>query len=239
MHQPVKHQRAELLHNNGRSAGIVRHMCHFAKGMVRSDERADCNFSGHHASSRKQKRAGLSRGAAPFEDRARVTLPETATADETLPSVDGGADPAVDAAGERHQHIGVRLTVLGRLLRNDFDRQVAHLEVTRSQWAMIAVVSRVPGATQRTIAEALEMSEASAGRLIDRLCADGLLERRDRRDDRRARAVHLTPAAEPLLHTLAKIARSSEQRMFKGFDQDELLQLGNYLDRLHDNLRRG
>ena len=69
-----------------------------------------------------------------------------------------------------------------------FDREVAGLHVTRSQWTMIAVVARSPGATQRTIAEALEMSEASAGRLIDRLCADGLLERHERYDDRRARA---------------------------------------------------
>lgn len=88
-----------------------------------------------------------------------------------------------DSAHEARRHIGLRFTIIARLLRNNFDRQVVNLNVTRSQWAMIAVVSRVPGATQRTIAEALEMSEASAGRLIDRLCADGLLERRDRRDD--------------------------------------------------------
>lgn len=104
---------------------------------------------------------------------------------------------------------------------------------------MIAVVSRVPGATQRTIAEALDMTEASAGRLIDRLCADGLLERRDRRDDRRARAVYLTPAAEPLLATLALIARDNEQRMFKGFSTEEVDALGGYLARIYDNVSRG
>ncbi|MET1756731.1 MarR family transcriptional regulator [Novosphingobium sp. RD2P27] len=129
--------------------------------------------------------------------------------------------------------------MLARLLRNNFDREVVSLNVTRSQWAMIAVVSRAPGATQRTIAEALEMSEASAGRLIDRLCAEGLLERRDRADDRRARAVYLTPAAEPLLEKLASIARASEQRMFKGFSDEDLAALGNYLDRIYDNVSRG
>jgi MarR family transcriptional regulator for hemolysin len=144
-----------------------------------------------------------------------------------------------DSAHEARRHIGLRFTIIARMLRNNFDRQVVALSVTRSQWAMIAVVSRVPGATQRTIAEALEMSEASAGRLIDRLCADGLLERRDRHDDRRARAVYLTPAAEPLLEKLASIARASEARMFKGFSEDELESLGGLLNRIYDNVSRG
>ena len=116
--------------------------------------------------------------------------------------------------------IGLRLNVLARLLRNRFDRQVSNLNVTRSQWTMIVVVARNPGATQRVIAEALEMSEASAGRLIDRLCADGLLERQERYDDRRARAVYLTKAAEPLLEKLGELARDGEQqrvsRLFRG-----------------------
>ena len=135
--------------------------------------------------------------------------------------------------------IGMRFTVLARLLRNNFDRQVAGLNVTRSQWAMIVVVARHPGATQRVIAEALEMSEASAGRLIDRLCADGLLERRDRDDDRRARAVYLTDAAKPLLAKLATIAQDAEDRMFMGFSDEELDRLQSYFDRIYTNVLRG
>jgi MarR family transcriptional regulator for hemolysin len=148
-------------------------------------------------------------------------------------------EAVIDRDHEKKRAIGLRLTVLARLLRNNFDRQVAGLHVTRSQWAMIAVVSRHPGATQRVIAEALEMSEASAGRLIDRLCADGLLERRDRDDDRRARAVYLTDAAEPLLGKLATIALDAEERMFMGFSDDELEQLQNYVDRIYGNCMKG
>ena len=129
--------------------------------------------------------------------------------------------------------------MLARLLRNNFDRQVAGLHVTRSQWAMIAVVARHPGATQRVIAESLEMSEASAGRLIDRLCADGLLERRDRDDDRRARAVYLTEAAEPLLAKLATIAQDAEDRMFMGFSGEDLQRLQTYVDRIYGNVLKG
>ncbi|MCJ2177515.1 MarR family winged helix-turn-helix transcriptional regulator [Novosphingobium album (ex Hu et al. 2023)] len=152
-------------------------------------------------------------------------------------------EPLKDLFGIREEspkrQVGLRMTIIARLQRNSFDRKVAALNVTRSQWAMIAIVSRHPGSTQRTIAEFLEMSEASAGRLIDRLCADGLLERRDRRDDRRARAVYVTDKAEPLLAKLGAIASESEQRMFSGFSDQEIEQLLNFMDRIYENVSRG
>ena len=60
--------------------------------------------------------------------------------------------------------------------------RMAELGVTRSQWTLIAVVARRPGLTQRVIAESLEIKEASAGRLIDKLCQDGMLIRQARDD---------------------------------------------------------
>ncbi len=132
--------------------------------------------------------------------------------------------------------ISLRISVLARNLRNYFDRQVAVLGVTRSQWAMIAVVATNPGATQRMIADALEMSEASAGRLVDRLCSEGLLTRRSREDDRRAKAIYISEGAEPLLDKLTVIARDSEDRMFKGFSDAEIETLNALLDKVYANL---
>jgi MarR family transcriptional regulator, transcriptional regulator for hemolysin len=145
----------------------------------------------------------------------------------------------IDGVREPRRTIGLRLSALARALRNNFDREVSALNVTRSQWAMIAVVSHRPGATQRLIAEALEMSEASAGRLIDRLCADGLLERRERNDDRRARAIYLSSAAEPLLDKLQEFANQVEERLLRGFSPEEVAQLEEYLDRIAANAVKG
>jgi MarR family transcriptional regulator, transcriptional regulator for hemolysin len=137
------------------------------------------------------------------------------------------------------RHISLRISVLARILRNTFDRKVAALNVTRSQWAMIAVVATNPGATQRMIADMLEMSEASAGRLVDRLCGEGLLERRARNDDRRAKAIYLTDAAEPLLEKLTIVARESEDRMFRDFSEAELETLKALMDRVYENVGVG
>jgi MarR family transcriptional regulator, transcriptional regulator for hemolysin len=137
---------------------------------------------------------------------------------------------------DRKRNISLRISVLARILRNNFDRQVSALNVTRSQWAMIAVVAHQPGATQRMIADSLEMSEASAGRLVDRLCTEGLLERRARDDDRRARAVYLTDAARPLLDRLSIIAGQNEDRLFRNFSEGELDTLRSLLDKLYCNI---
>lgn len=143
---------------------------------------------------------------------------------------------SVNPDGDLRRSIGLRLHVLARMMRSRFDRMVSDLHITRSQWAMIAVVARRPGSTQRTIADALEMSEASAGRLVDRLCADGLLQRVERDDDRRARAVYVTKAAEPLLAKLADLARDGEAQVFKGFSEEDLVQFNAYIERLFKNI---
>lgn len=146
-----------------------------------------------------------------------------------------GIEVISQSSGDKRRDISVRLHVLARQLRSRFDRAVSSLGVTRSQWQLIGVVGSRPGTTQRTIAETLEISEASAGRLIDKLCADGMLERRERDDDRRARAIYLTAKSEPLLAHLSVIARENEERLFRGMSDEELDHMLEYLDRIHRN----
>lgn len=148
-------------------------------------------------------------------------------------------DRAIEQDQAKGRDIGLRLSIVARLMRQDFDRRIANLGVTRSQWTMIVVVARQPGATQRQIAEILEMSEASAGRLIDRLCADGYLVRAERDDDRRARSVTITEKAQPLLESLADIGGASQRHVFRNFADAELKQFGHLLDKLYANLQAG
>jgi MarR family transcriptional regulator for hemolysin len=128
------------------------------------------------------------------------------------------------------------LTVIARQLGQRFDQSVQNNGVTRAKWRVIAAAARIPGATQRTIAAALEVTEVTAGRLIDRLCADGYLERRENPDDRRGYHIHLTPGAQPLLHKLGQIARIHEEEVFVGFNDEDLVRLEALLDAMARNL---
>jgi DNA-binding MarR family transcriptional regulator len=56
--------------------------------------------------------------------------------------------------------------------------------------------------TQNEMAGLCEVEPITVGRLVDRLEARGLLERRLDPSDRRIRRLHLLPAAEPILREI-------------------------------------
>jgi MarR family transcriptional regulator, transcriptional regulator for hemolysin len=129
-----------------------------------------------------------------------------------------------------------KLALASRFIRREFDHQMAELGVTRSQWTVIAIVARAPGTTQRELAQALDISEASTGRLVDRLCAEALLERRPKEDDRRAHCVFLTEQGAALTSKLAGVAQDCEQIAFADMTSDEVELLGALLDRIAGNI---
>ena len=136
----------------------------------------------------------------------------------------------------RKRSVALKLTTVARQLRVGFDQSVEKSGLTRAKWSLIATVARNPGATQRVIAEALEVREITAGRLVDRLCDEGYLKRKDNPNDRRAYSVHLTPTAQPLMNTLDELAKIYEGKIFAGFETADLERLDALLDRISRNV---
>ena len=132
--------------------------------------------------------------------------------------------------------VALKLSVVARQLRVTFDQAAEQSGLTRAQWHLIAAVARNPGATQRTIAEALEVREITAGRLVDRLCEDGYLRREESPSDRRAYSVYLTPTAQPVLDKLDELAKVHEAAIFAGFAPGDLEKLDALLGAICHNL---
>ncbi|MGO9932569.1 MAG: MarR family winged helix-turn-helix transcriptional regulator [Steroidobacteraceae bacterium] len=128
------------------------------------------------------------------------------------------------------------MTVVARRLRQNFDQSAERSGLTRAKWTLIAAVAQTPGATQRILAEALQVREITVGRLIDRLCAEGYLKRRAHPNDGRAYCVHLAPGAQPVLDTLNELARAHEAAVWAGFNDDDLDKLHALLDAMERNL---
>src|ERR1700755_1602089 len=89
------------------------------------------------------------------------------------------------------EYIGVVISDVARLLRTDVGRRVFWLGITRGQWLVLTRLHRHPGASHSELAEMMEVEKATAGRMIDRLVANGWGERRTARGDRRGKGVHL------------------------------------------------
>ena len=140
------------------------------------------------------------------------------------------------APRNKKRSVAVKLAVVARQLRVSFDQSAERSGLTRAQWNLIAVAAGCPGATQRTIAEALEVKEITAGRLIDRLCEEGYLKREEHPTDRRAYCVYLTAAAQPVLDKLDKLAKLHEAAIFDGFEAEDLARLEALLDTVARNL---
>ena len=88
------------------------------------------------------------------------------------------------------------LNDVARLLRTYADQRARQFGMTRAQWAVLVRLQRTEGLKQSELAEILDLQPISLTRLLDRLCANGLIERRADPEDRRAKRLYLTPGAQ-------------------------------------------
>ncbi len=124
----------------------------------------------------------------------------------------------------------------GRLVRRDFERRSRIHGMTRAQWQVLASLIAMEGTRQIALAERLDIEPIALVRLIDKLEGAGLVERRADPTDRRARTLHITPAAQPLIDHMRRLGMETRDQAFAGFSEFEREQLMSLLQRLCDNL---
>ena len=126
---------------------------------------------------------------------------------------------------------------VARLLRTCADQKAAQYGMSRAKWAVLARLDRFEGLKQTELADMLDLQPISLTRLLDSLCANGLIERRADPDDRRAKRLFLTPAARPLLDRLGDLAEELMGTALAGLDQRDSKALLAQLSTIKDNLR--
>ncbi len=108
------------------------------------------------------------------------------------------------------------LNDLARLIRVEADKRARVHGMTRAGWSLMARLARHPGISQKELADLLEVEPISVARMVDRLEAAGLLERRADAGDRRIWRLHLLPAAEPILKKMAVMGAELESFVTQG-----------------------
>src|SRR4030088_175438 len=134
------------------------------------------------------------------------------------------------------EYIGVVISDVARLLRTEFDRRVRRLGITRAQWLVLTRLHRRPGASHSELAEMMEVEKATAGRMIDRLVANGWVERRTQRDDRRVQRVDLTPGAARGHTRIWRVAEATVDAALADLSTRERKQLMALLQRIKKTL---
>ncbi len=126
--------------------------------------------------------------------------------------------------------LGFVLNDVARLMRKRFEQRAraASLGLTRAQAAVLANLARQEGINQVSLAQILELEPITLARLLDRLQAAELIERRPDPKDRRAHLLYLTGAAYPLLDRIFALAAEVRQDALAGIaepDRNLLLEM--------------
>lgn len=109
---------------------------------------------------------------------------------------------------------------VARLLRIEADKRARQRGMTRAQWAMLIWLDRRPGLSQRELSELLEVEPITVARLVDRLEARGLVERRADPSDRRIWRLHLAPTATGELAEIARQRAEMVELVSAGLDPE-------------------
>jgi len=135
------------------------------------------------------------------------------------------------------RELGFALNDAARLLRTYADQRSRDLNMTRAQWAVLVRLQRCEGVKQSELAEALDLAPITLARLIDKLCAAGLVQRRDDDADRRANRLYLTESATPTLKKLGELGEALMGKALAGLDADQIALLTEGLRRIKTNLK--
>jgi MarR family transcriptional regulator for hemolysin len=130
------------------------------------------------------------------------------------------------------------LSDVARLLRTRADQKARQFGMTRAQWAVLFRLERAEGLKQSELAEILDIQPITLTRLIDRLCDNGLIERRSDPNDRRAKRLFLTPAAHPVLERLNSLTSDMMADALNGVDRTRTEDMIVQFATIKENLRR-
>jgi DNA-binding MarR family transcriptional regulator len=132
--------------------------------------------------------------------------------------------------------IGLIVNDAARLMRKDFERRTRSVGLTRAQWQTLFHLARNEGCNQVTLADLLEVEPITLARVIDKLEACGLVERRPDPSDRRARLLFLGARAHPLLEELRALGAETREIALAGISDDERTLLMTLLTKMRANL---
>nr|WP_280740848.1 MarR family transcriptional regulator [Sphingopyxis italica] len=151
-----------------------------------------------------------------------------------------GANQHQGSAVTKDLNTGLRFGFLihdvSRLRRVVVDRALKPLGITRSQWWVLAFLSRRDGMTQTALAADLDLTKVAIGGLLDRMEAAGFVERRADASDGRARRVYLTRAGSKMVITIRENVEQIELQILENVSEEALNQAAATLVTIKETL---
>ena len=133
---------------------------------------------------------------------------------------------------------------IGFLLSKGYQRvwaimreEIEPYDLTPPQFGLLSFLWHQDGLTQVELSEKAQIDRSTIGGLIDRLERNGLLERRQHPQDRRAYKIFLTELGKSMESTLSACAERALAKFTTGLNSDECKELKRMLEILRGERR--
>ncbi len=134
--------------------------------------------------------------------------------------------------------LGLHLARAAREITRAFDDALAGAGGSQPVWLVLISLKTRPLASQRELADAVGIREATLTHHLNAMDASGLITRRRDPENRRVHLVELTPAGEEAFFRMRTAAFAFNARLQAGLGEEELAQFERVLDRLNGNVSR-
>ena len=119
-----------------------------------------------------------------------------------------------------------------------FEEHARSISLTLPQCKVLIRLENNEGVSQARLAELTDVDAMTMVRILDRMEAEGLLERRPDPADRRARCLYLTAKARPILDEIWRLSEEIRGEIFADVSKAEREQFMDVLERLYNNISR-
>jgi DNA-binding MarR family transcriptional regulator len=135
--------------------------------------------------------------------------------------------------------LGYLVHDVSRMRRTLCDQHMRPIGITRSQWWVLANLSRQPnaGTSSTELAKILDVGKVTVGGIIDRLETAGYVYRRIDKADRRAKRIFITQAGFKVIERMREILEPLNEGICAGLTLDEIDQVEHHLAIIRKNLR--
>jgi len=111
---------------------------------------------------------------------------------------------------------------MNRKMRTLFDARVRDRGLTLSRARTLLRITAGQAVNQRELAEDLEIENATLVRLVDGLEAQGLIERREVENDRRAKQVVMTDEGDAMVKLVNQMALDLRKEILAGLNDNDI-----------------
>lgn len=126
------------------------------------------------------------------------------------------------------------LAQVGGHAATKFGERLSVLGLTPPHVGILGAIDRSEGLSQQALCDQLRVMPSRLVTLVDELEQRELVERRDKPDDRRTYALHLTEKGRNVLKAIGQVAREHQESLCAALTGEERQQLAGLLRRIAD-----